>query len=145
MRPSLSKKEEKTLYWIGIGIVSVSLVTAVLFKVTGLYLPALMPDCLFLGLTGLYCPGCGGTRAITYLYQGHLLRSFIYHPVVLYTAVFGGWYLISHTVELISHGKAAIGMRYRDIYLYAAAAIILLNWLVKNFFILRYGLYLLSG
>ena len=42
--------------------------------------------CLFHLATGYYCPGCGGTRAIASLLHGQLFRSFLYHPVILYTA-----------------------------------------------------------
>jgi Protein of unknown function (DUF2752) len=33
------------------------------------------PICLFHSLTGLNCPGCGGTRAAYQLLHGHLLRA----------------------------------------------------------------------
>lgn len=33
------------------------------------------PVCLFHELTGLNCPGCGGTRAAYQLLHGHLLRA----------------------------------------------------------------------
>lgn len=52
--------------------------------------------CLFRSLTGLYCPGCGGTRALRFLLKGDVLRSLWYHPLVGYMAVvvaaeFGEW------------------------------------------------------
>ena len=43
--------------------------------------------CLFHELTGLYCPGCGGTRAVWALLHGKFWLSFCYHPLVLYAAV----------------------------------------------------------
>lgn len=43
--------------------------------------------CLFQQMTGLYCPGCGGTRAVRALLAGHPFLSFLYHPVVPYMAV----------------------------------------------------------
>ena len=43
--------------------------------------------CLFHLLTGLYCPGCGGTRAFRALLAGNLLLSIRYHPLVAYMAV----------------------------------------------------------
>lgn len=42
--------------------------------------------CLFHLMTGLYCPGCGGTRAVRALFRGDLAMSFQYHPLVLYMA-----------------------------------------------------------
>lgn len=34
-----------------------------------------LPKCLFHKLTGLYCPGCGGTRALSSLLHGDLKSS----------------------------------------------------------------------
>jgi uncharacterized protein DUF2752 len=42
------------------------------------------PGCLFAGLTGLYCPGCGTLRAIHALLHGNLAGAFGYNP--LFTA-----------------------------------------------------------
>ncbi len=43
-----------------------------------------------------------------------------YHPIVVYTAVFFGWFMLSQTIEKASRGRFAIGMHYRDIYLWIA-------------------------
>ncbi|MEE1196144.1 MAG: DUF2752 domain-containing protein [Lachnospiraceae bacterium] len=143
MRPGLSKKEEKVLYWIGIAILFVTMILVILVKMLDIHLSEFLPGCLLLRFTGFYCPGCGGTRAVIALFQGQFVKSFFYHPLVIYVAAVGGWYLISHTIELISKGKYSIGMRYRDIYLYLAAALILINWIVKNLLIFLLGLRLL--
>ena len=74
------------------------------------------PDgCVLHNLTGYYCPGCGGTRAIHALLHGHIVRYFFYHPIVVSTAVFFGWFMLSQTIEKASRGRLAIGMHYRDI------------------------------
>ena len=52
----------------------------------------LLHPCFFYQYTGLYCPGCGGTRAVLALLQGHVLQSLWYHPLVLYIAATAGWY-----------------------------------------------------
>lgn len=39
-----------------------------------------MPDCLFLSMLGLYCPGCGGTRAVFAFFSGQFFRSLCYFP-----------------------------------------------------------------
>lgn len=42
-----------------------------------------MFPCLLFELTGIYCPGCGGTRALKALLRGELLLSFHENPAVL--------------------------------------------------------------
>ena len=96
--------------------------------------------CIFWELTGYYCPGCGGTRACAALFRGEIVRSFLCHPVVVYTAVVFAWYMISHTIEYLTRGRLAVGMRYRDLYLYLAAAIILIQWVVRNLLKLVWGI-----
>ncbi len=47
--------------------------------------------CMIHDLFHLYCPGCGGTRALFALLQGHLLRSLYCNPAVIF-----GILLVSH-------------------------------------------------
>jgi hypothetical protein len=91
-----------------------------------------LPRCAFHAATGYYCPGCGGSRAVAALFQGRLLRSLYYHPFVLYSAVIGGWFMVSQRIERLSRGRWQIGMHYRNIYLWIALALILLNCIIKN-------------
>ena len=102
-----------------------------------LYLHIIVPrlqgyTCVVYRLFGIYCPGCGGTRAVRFLLQGRVLKSLYYHPIVVYTAVFGSWFMSSQTIQRLSKGKIAIGMHYRDIYLWIALGLVLANCLIKN-------------
>lgn len=89
--------------------------------------------CLFHRMTGFYCPGCGGTRSFFALCRGELLTSFRLYPLVPCTAVLGGWFLLSQTVEKISGKRIRIGMHFRGIYLWLALAVVVLNCVLKNF------------
>jgi Protein of unknown function (DUF2752) len=40
------------------------------------------PQCVFHTLTGLDCPGCGGTRAVHQLLHGNLADAFALNPLV---------------------------------------------------------------
>ncbi len=113
-----------------------------------------VPPCVFLRLTGLYCPGCGGTRACIALLHGQLLRSVYYHPVVVYGAAVYLAYATRNLLALLAIAakrpgafrgkfiraagawlaKRPQGMAFRNGYLYGAIAIILLNWACKNLF-----------
>lgn len=35
----------------------------------------ILPQCLFYKCTGLYCPGCGGTRALYAIMHGHICEA----------------------------------------------------------------------
>ena len=61
--------------------------------------------CLFHLVTGYYCPGCGGTRAIASLLHGQLFRSFLYHPVILYTAFLLLRSLVFSILEFAKSGR----------------------------------------
>lgn len=49
--------------------------------------------CPFALTTGTACPGCGLTRAASYLVKGDLSTAFLYHPLVplIGMQLLGGW------------------------------------------------------
>lgn len=98
--------------------------------------------CLFHLLTGFYCPGCGGTRAVKYLFHGQIGKSIQYHPLVFYTVMVAILELISlvkarGAERPISHYK-----RY-ETWVWIGVAIILINWGVKNYMLAVNGIDLL--
>lgn len=104
-----------------------------------------VPPCLFYRLTGLYCPGCGGTRAWIALLHGRFLQSLIYHPVVVYGTVIYLVYAVRNLLALLpGHPDSRLfsGMAFRNAYLYGAAALILLNWTLKNILLCAFHLIL---
>lgn len=89
-------------------------------------------ECSFMKMSGFPCPGCGGTRALLYLFSGDIVKSFQYHPVVLYGVLayihFMGLYFFRH------HGRkkdAPVREIQIDGYLYIAITVILIQWIVK--------------
>ena len=98
-----------------------------------------MQPCLIHLLTGFYCPGCGGTRAVRALLRGKIVLSCYYHPLVLYTVAVGGWFMISQTIERISKKRIRIALHYRDMYLWLALILLIVNCLVKNLVLLLTG------
>ena len=115
--------------WIVIGIGAVILLA--IYMTDGALL-SLMPGCGFHKMTGYYCPGCGGTRAVFALLRGKIVLSLFYHPFVLFAVIVGGWFMVTQTLWRITAGRLAIGMHYRKIYLVVALFLIFGNCLVKN-------------
>ena len=111
--------------WICIAVFAA---LAAVIGVCGTQILTKVPPCPLHAYTGYYCPGCGGTRATFALLHGHLIRSFVLHPFVPYTAVFGGWFMLSQTLQRISRGRLHIGMHFRPLYMWLALAIIAVSY-----------------
>ncbi|MDD3254080.1 MAG: DUF2752 domain-containing protein [Lachnospiraceae bacterium] len=100
--------------------------------------------CLFHALTGFYCPGCGGTRALRYLLQGQIGLSVQYHPLVLYGVVV-------FTAEVVSAVIARVMRRpdyyigHENLFLYIGVGIVLVNWIWKNVMLGVFGIDLLPA
>lgn len=132
---------DKFFYVTGWIVISLALFAGIAWKMGWFHLH--FPPCILHSLTGYYCPGCGGTRAVKALLHGHIFTSLYYHPIVAYTAVVGGWFMISQTISRLSHGKRK-GMHYRDVYMWIALAIVVVNCLVKNLILALTGTALMS-
>lgn len=87
--------------------------------------------CLYQMMTGLYCPGCGGTRAVRALLSGHPVLSFLYHPVVPYMAAVAVWAAASWILYFAT-GNRRFRPELDDRIAYAAAGIVILNFIIKK-------------
>lgn len=86
--------------------------------------------CSFYEKTGVYCPGCGGTRAVFAFVEGKIVTSLYYHPAIVYMAVIYLVFLLRGFVTVCSGGKVPF-MKVRVGYLYGLAGIVLGQWLIK--------------
>lgn len=133
----MSEKEriqlEHNFYIIGLCIPCMAAILIALWQMlpTAIIEKFSMP-CMFYTVLGIYCPGCGGTRATLYLLKGDLIKSFLYHPIVVYGAGIYLWFMISHTIQRLSRQRLRIGMHYRNLYLWFALAIVIINIAVKD-------------
>ena len=79
---------DRIFYIMGLVLLGGLVMVEILAAAGVLTLTDLGFSCSFLSVTGLYCPGCGGTHAVCALAGGHLWESFRYHPFVPYTGLF---------------------------------------------------------
>ena len=132
----------KTFYEIGKWIMAVAFAAAIFIAVNGDAWLVKMPDCTFEAITGLYCPGCGGTRSVIALFKGNLIKSFMFHPAVPYAAICLVVFMVR--MFLIKHfniGKEKDGRVL--IFIYIGIAIVLLQWIIKLILLIKYNIALL--
>ena len=87
--------------------------------------------CLFKELFHLYCPGCGGTRAVKELLHFHIIKSFLYHPLVPYLAFLFLYYYIGTTLAVLCKGQR-IFFRPRMWMLVWAVVLFFANVIIRN-------------
>lgn len=102
-----------------------------------------LPPCAFHEFTGLYCPGCGGTRAVRFLIRGNVEKSFIYNPIVLY-AVIATFIFFAFVVKYKISGRRLNKDKIILPMLYIGVVIMLLNWVLKDWFLVFRGIDLLK-
>ncbi|MDE6166861.1 MAG: DUF2752 domain-containing protein [Acetatifactor sp.] len=95
--------------------------------------------CVVSSLLGIYCPGCGGTRAFVCLLHGKLLLSLWYHPLIPYTAVLFGGFMITQSLNRLGLRRIR-GWKFHRWYLYAGIVIVAGNFVVKNLLRLVWGI-----
>lgn len=112
---------------------------AALFLLLKLYLDriaVLHIPCILWFLTGLYCPGCGGTRSIRALLDGNLWLALRYNPGVPLVAVLGLLWYAEQLLALSGRQKKIIP-RSRRFWVPLLGMLIL-------FYLLRNGISMLA-
>lgn len=126
-----TKNLERQLFILGLFLpIAGILLWSVYIKITP-SLPLAMQTCLWDQWFGIYCPGCGGTRAIKSLLGGNILKAVWYHPLVVYGISIYLLFMVSHLISFLTSGRRR-GLIFRAGYLYTAIGILVFNFLIKN-------------
>lgn len=142
-------RADKVFFIMGWMLYAMLAVLAVLQKSGTTTLTEYGFPCTFHAVTGLYCPGCGGTRAIAALADFRLAESFRCHPFVPYTAACFAIFLFWNSGVLLyakgkrmrqtnTHPLTKLPIAHFHIaFVYIGIGIIFLQWFVKNIMLFR--------
>ena len=83
-----------------IGLVAGIIVYVSFFTVTGIGVP-----CIFHSITGMLCPGCGMTHAMSSIAQGKLLEAIGYNALSLTVCPFLAMFLLVRAFKFIKTGQ----------------------------------------
>lgn len=134
----MKENANREFYFLGKIALVISIAGAIAFYSVGESLVEYFPKCQLRSLSGLYCPGCGGTHAVMLLLRGHVIASFFAHPFVPYAAAV---YICFMLNMFISRHMMVGKMRVMNIlpFIYVGIGIILIQWAVKLICLLVYG------
>ncbi len=92
----------------------------------------LFPPCVFLKITGLRCPGCGGTRMAASLVRGDIRTAFYYNPLLVLLAGVLLFFLLWMLLRTFQKGWRPIDLHIRSRLWMILPAVIALFWVVRN-------------
>lgn len=130
------EQERENVYYYTALILGGILLLALLLYQLGLKRYLTIPECWAVRYLGMYCPACGGTRAVIALLHGHIVQSFLYHPIVVYFCAVYAVYVGTQTLARVFRFRRWHGMHWRNGYAYAGLGLLVLHTIVRNVLLL---------
>lgn len=135
----ISRQKKLLLFFIinaSLALAAIALV--IVAKITSENALSELTDCPAHKLFGLYCPFCGGTRAIGSLLKGDVLASLTYNPAILPGIVaFIGYDIV--VFKNIITNKSPIIHIHKPVWI-SLVVILLINWIVRNMLLLVWNI-----
>lgn len=98
------------------------------------------PGCGMKTLLHLYCPGCGGTRALDAFLHGKLITSALYHPFFVYLLFFFLSYYIPSILMFTGIIKKRINYTIYIYILGGLLAVVVINSILRNLLLVYSGI-----
>lgn len=96
-----------------------------------------LSGCLLHDVLHIYCPTCGGTRAVVALFRGQLLSSLAYHPLSLYLVV--GFICFDVQTAIAIRKDSPHVLHIPNWYLWGMLIIAATVFIVRNYLLIVHG------
>ena len=127
------QKREDNMYYAGLLLLGAAVIMIPVMRHYILPMLERLPwSCVLYRLFGVYCPGCGGTRAVNALLHGHFIMSLWYHPLIIYCVALYLGHMISWTFARFQLFGLRRGIKFRAGYLYGMLVVVAVNFVLKN-------------
>lgn len=90
------------------------------------------PPCPFYYITGLYCPGCGSSRALHQLLHGNFLKALDLNPFMVISIPFVLYLLISTADIRIGGRRIFKRIFFKKGFYTMLLSIIFVYWVIRN-------------
>lgn len=122
-------------------ILAVAAISFVVFHIHPEWFPQNQERCYFSRELHLYCPGCGGTRAMLALFDFDVVRSFLSNPMPVYAVILcvRMWVALLHNTLLIKEESRV----WRVLYNWEAWGILVVivgNFILRNVLLVLFHL-----
>lgn len=128
----------KRLYQMATVLLGLGIVFAVVCDLFHLSFPVSIP-CFFDTYMHIYCPGCGGTRAMYALFRLDIFESIRCNPIVIYGAGLFLYYYIGTTLAVLNKGRK---IYFKPGWWMLWVLIVLLVWttIIRNILAIQFGI-----
>lgn len=117
-----------------LGLLFIFLYKKLKFKIYFFSIPCQIHDVLH-----LYCPGCGGTRALRALLNFDIIRSFLCNPFVLYLICVFLYYYACMIIDFITKNRYQF-FHFKLSTLYLGLVVFLGNCIIRNVLAVYYNI-----
>lgn len=134
------KKRWNMVLFSGLALAGICAIALAVFShCTGFEISFSTTKCFFPVFLHLYCPGCGGTRAVRYLMNGQIVSSFLAHPIVLYLLALYLQCLGMSVYDVFVKRDGVMRVRIYMWQLWALLGIVLVFFVVRNLAVVFWG------
>lgn len=131
-------------YVLGLIFMGLIIISLVVYGFTGWSVLDIRYPCVFHEVTGLWCPGCGGTRSVRALVRGDLWQCFIDYPPLLYGLVVYTEFMVRAFLRKHFASESRTFGPEKDgailPYIYVGLALMVVQWIVKLIAQIGFGL-----